>query len=122
VRSAASKLAQARKVCEKSGERLAHLAAGRKPMAIVGTSKEHGKYFHVVQPLDKASSKPGHVVLQWLREGRDGLFRPSADEFEEEASTLVPIRTQLLNPGANKAPGFKLLTLRSRILDTELVP
>lgn len=71
--------------------------------------------------LDQARSLlPGlQVRLQYLREGRDGLYRPCSSTTEEARSSLVPIRTQLVDPSTRK-PGFKLLTLRSRILNTEL--
>lgn len=121
MRSAACKLSKARKLSTKSEERLAQLARAAKPMAIVGTGEDDSKFFQMVLPLRKLSGDAGKVKLRWLREGRDGLFRPSHDEFEEPESALVPIRTQLMDPGPHKPPGYKLLTLRSRILNTELV-
>jgi hypothetical protein len=57
--------------------------------------------------------------------GSDGLFRldrgSETDVWEEKAGALVPVRTQWLPPRGSRPGGFKLLTLRSRILDTELV-
>lgn len=63
----------------------------------------------------------GHLIMRWLKEGKDGLFRPSADTWEEPASCLLGVRTQWV-PGKNGKPGgYRLLTLRSRILDTQLL-
>jgi hypothetical protein len=60
--------------------------------------------------------------MRWLRESADGIFRASAETFEERADALVDVRTQWVPPRAGgKAGGWRLLTLRSRILDTELV-
>lgn len=60
-------------------------------------------------------------MLRWLKEGRDGLFRPSQDTWEEPASTLVGVRTQWVAGGGGAGGGYRLLTLRSRILDTQLL-
>lgn len=61
------------------------------------------------------------LVMRWLKEGKDGLFRPSADTWEEAPGALVRVRTQWV-AGANGRPGgYRLLTLRSRIIETELV-
>jgi succinyl-CoA synthetase beta subunit len=59
--------------------------------------------------------------MRWLKEGKDGLFRPSSDTWEEVPGALVGVRTQWVAGGRGKAGGYRLLTLRSRILDTELV-
>ncbi len=60
---------------------------------------------------------------RWLKECKDGLYRPAPMYFEEQPGSLVAVRTQFL--GGKAAPGggdaYKLLTLRSRILDTELL-
>jgi hypothetical protein len=70
---------------------------------------------------DAKPKQRGLLVMRWLKEGRDGLFRPSSDTWEEAAGALVGVRTQWV-PGSNGTPGgYRLLTLRSRILDTELV-
>lgn len=59
----------------------------------------------------------GEVNLLWLKEGSDGLFRPTNIVWQERRDSLVKVRSQF-----NKAEGaYKLMTLRSRILDTELV-
>lgn len=61
---------------------------------------------------------------RWLSEGEDGLFRPTKQVWEEKEGALVDIRTQRMDgkaPGPPGRPVFKLLTLRSRILDTDLV-
>jgi hypothetical protein len=47
--------------------------------------------------------------------------RPSEKSWEERPSALVPVRTVWVEPQGRRQGGFKLLTLRKRILDTELV-
>ena len=89
-------------------------------MVYSGPAKGNQRAFDLVVPIDKQASCKKKILLQFLREGRDGLYRPSSEVTEELRSSLVPIRTQVLDPGTRK-PGFKLLTLRSRILGTELV-
>lgn len=59
--------------------------------------------------------------MRWLKEGPDGLFRPSDETWEEKADALVDVRTQWVRPAAGGHGGWRLLTLRSRVLDTELV-
>ncbi len=128
--------------------------------------------------MRKTQSKPskrGLSVLQWLQEGKDGLFRcasppafcwhcrrrwpglpaclllvwsacrgpcahrptrvqrqprppaaarprrPTEQSWEDRPSALVPVRTVWVGPQGRRQGGFKLLTLRKRILDTELV-
>lgn len=67
------------------------------------------------------AKKRGHLIMRWLKEGKDGLFRASTDTWEEPASCLLGVRTQWV-PGKNGKPGgYRLLTLRSRILDTQLL-
>ncbi len=77
-----------------------------------------------------------------MREGPDGLYRPAPVYWEERPQCLVPVRTQFLPEGTltrarpsqekggspatpdTKSPGsagWKLNTLRSRLLDTELL-
>jgi hypothetical protein len=63
----------------------------------------------------------GHLVMRWLKEEKDGLFRPSSSTWEEAKGALVPVRTQWVRGSTKKPGGYRLLTLRSRILDTELV-
>lgn len=70
---------------------------------------------------DVRPRKAGCVVMRALREGRDGLFRPCTDEWEEVPSALVGVRTQWVPPRDGRQGGYKLLTLRSRILDTDLI-
>jgi hypothetical protein len=63
----------------------------------------------------------GNMVLQRLDEGKDGVWRSSGEVYEERADALVAVRCQFIAAAqSGKAPGFKLLTLRSKILDTEL--
>jgi hypothetical protein len=65
---------------------------------------------------------PGNVVLRWLKEsGPDGLFRPTDEAWEEKARALVDVRTQWVAGEGGRRGGWRLLTLRSRILDTRLV-
>jgi hypothetical protein len=59
---------------------------------------------------------------RWLKESEDGMFRPVPVYWEERPDALVSVRTQLMTkPGSRGLPTFKLLTLRARILDTDLV-
>lgn len=60
------------------------------------------------------------VIVQWLKESRDGLFRLTTSVWEEDKNALLRIRTQWIQQSADKSGGYKLLTLRSRILETEL--
>lgn len=70
---------------------------------------------------DHKPRRRGHLIMRWLKEGKDGLFRPSADTWEEPASCLLGVRTQWV-AGRNEGPGgYRLLTLRSRILATQLL-
>eukprot|EP01025_Chloroclados_australasicus_P016973 TRINITY_DN18667_c0_g1_i1.p2 TRINITY_DN18667_c0_g1~~TRINITY_DN18667_c0_g1_i1.p2 ORF type:complete len:274 (-),score=44.41 TRINITY_DN18667_c0_g1_i1:213-1034(-) len=94
----------------------------QKPVAILKCEDDDDRAhaFELAIPLEESGSTKKMVTLQCLRQGKDGLYRPRTEVFEELRSALVPIRTQLLDPGTRK-PGFKLLTLRSRILNTELV-
>ena len=64
------------------------------------------------------SSKGGRCRVRLLAEGADGLFRPApgAEPWAEAESALVRVRTAAAPGGA-----FRLLTLRRRILDTELL-
>eukprot|EP00198_Chlamydomonas_reinhardtii_P002200 XP_001691536.1 predicted protein [Chlamydomonas reinhardtii] len=65
-------------------------AAAQSPAA--DTSK---RFFYLVQRLARPAPTPGHVLLRWLKEGRDGLFRPVAGSVWEEAATaLVPVHVQ----------------------------
>ena len=60
---------------------------------------------------------------RWLKEGRDGLYRPVPTYWEEAGSCLLPVRTQHITAdkgGRRCEDGWKLLTLPSRILDAEL--
>jgi hypothetical protein len=59
--------------------------------------------------------------MRWLREDKDGLFRPSNEVWEEASAALVPVRTQWMPASGGSPGGWRLLTLRSRILETELV-
>jgi hypothetical protein len=58
--------------------------------------------------------------MRELQEGDDGLFRPGPDTWEERPEALVGVRTQWVPRRGARAGGWRLLTLRSRILETEL--
>lgn len=132
------------------------------PQAIVGEDDKGFKFFCLVQRVSRPASK-GMVVLRWLREGSDGLYRPADTYWEERPDALISVRT-LCVPGDPPPPpppegqqqrgggggwastpssssleeggetrrrpgggggggeaGWKLLTLKSKILDTELM-
>mmetsp|Transcript_19607 Transcript_19607/g.54505 ORF Transcript_19607/g.54505 Transcript_19607/m.54505 type:complete len:625 (-) Transcript_19607:134-2008(-) len=103
-------------------------------VAILGEGKggEQDKFFHICMqlPADKPGggsyrgwkpAKEGEVNLLWLKECSDGLFRPSNTVWQERADSLVKVRSQFIRGGRHGSNGYKLLTLRSRILSTELV-
>ncbi|KAK9821300.1 hypothetical protein WJX81_004498 [Elliptochloris bilobata] len=86
------------------------------PVAIVGErGPRKEKFFHLVQRL-AGTSKGGRCRVRLLAEGKGGLFRPSGETWCEAESALVRVRTA-------RTPGgvFRLLTLRKRILATELL-
>lgn len=64
------------------------------------------------------NSKGGRCRVRLLQEGGDGLFRlaPASETWVEAESALVRVRTAAAPGGA-----FRLLTLRKRILATELL-
>jgi hypothetical protein len=72
-------------------------------------------------PREHKAKRRGHLVMRWLKEGKDGLFRASTDTWEEPASCLLGVRTQWVPGKSGKLGGYRLLTLRSRILDTQLL-
>lgn len=78
-------------------------------------------FFLTLHRRDHKPKRRGHLVMRWLKEGKDGLFRASTDTWEEPASTLVGVRTQWVAGRHGKPGGYRLLTLRSRILDTQLL-
>jgi hypothetical protein len=91
-------------------------------MVIVGQDAAGTKYFYMVQKVAGTPITPDGVVsLQWLAEGRDGLYRPTAGVYQEKVGALIGVRTQLLPTRGRREGGYKLLTPRDRILDTELV-
>jgi hypothetical protein len=61
----------------------------------------------------------GMMVMRWLKESPDGLFRRSNETWEEDAGALVTVRTQWVRAAPGRPGGWRLLTLRSRILDTQ---
>ena len=103
-------------------------------VAILGEGRggPQDKFFHICMQLpgDKPGddsypgwrpAKEGKVNLLWLKEGKDGLFRPSKEVWQEREDSLVKVRSQFIRGGRHGSNGYKLLTLRSRILATELV-
>lgn len=119
MRAAAMKLSAARKQHGQNSTLMSHLEKLNKPYAIVyGEEKKDKTPFDLVVPMEaeSANNNKAKVQLQVLKLGKDGLYRPSSSVFEERRSSLVAIRTQLVDPGCRK-PGFKLLTLTSRIMD-----
>ena len=71
--------------------------------------------------VEGESQKPGRVLLRWLEEESDGLFRMAPGVYEEKKAALMKVRTQWIPRQGGRDGGYKLLTLRSRILSTELV-
>ncbi|KAG2450697.1 hypothetical protein HYH02_004535 [Chlamydomonas schloesseri] len=71
-------------------------AAGAAPVAAPAPAVDTTKrFFYLVQRLARPAPTPGHVLLRWLKEGRDGLFRPVAGSVWEEAATsLLPVHVQ----------------------------
>jgi len=91
-------------------------------LALVGTAETSLSPAAVVAVCRGLKPKQrGRLVMRWLKEGKDGLFRPSSDTWEEVPGALVGVRTQWVAGARGKTGGYRLLTLRSRILDTELV-
>jgi len=91
-----------------------------KPKVIVGEDEHGNRYFYLVM-VERRAKKPGMVMLRWLEEHADGLFRPAHGLYLESERALVDVRTQWMSPQGRRKGGFKLLTLKSRILDTEFV-
>lgn len=89
------------------------------PCAIVGEDATSRKFFCLVQRLKRKAQSRGHVALRWLKEGADGLFRPTDASWEERSGALIPVRTRPTS--ANGSTGYRLLTQRSTILKTELL-
>ena len=77
------------------------------------------RFFYLVK-VEESAAKPGMVMLRWLEEGKDGLFRPSGNLYLEDERALIDVRTQWMKGRGRRPGGFKLLTMRSRILDVEL--
>lgn len=61
------------------------------------------------------------MMVQWLKEGSDGLFRLTDSVWSEDGSSLLKVRTQWVDRNGTVPGGYKLLTLRCRILDTVLI-
>jgi hypothetical protein len=92
------------------------------PFVIVGQDEVGTKYFYMVQKVEGIPiSSDGVVSLQWLAEGKDGIYRPTAGVYQEKVGALIPVRTQPVVTRGRKEGGYRLLTPREHILDTELV-
>lgn len=78
------------------------------------------RFFYLVH-VEERAQKAGMVMLRWLEEGKDGLYRPSDGLYLEDERALIDVRTQWMKGRGRRPGGHKLLTMRSRILDTELV-
>lgn len=75
-----------------------------------------------MQRLSQREKGESSVAVRWLRECKDGLFRPDyKSTWKESADALVKVRTQWVAGKSRQPGGYKLLTLRKRILDTEIV-
>lgn len=93
-----------------------------RPLAVVGVDRKGQKFFCLCQELkDHRGSQQGMSVLRWLREGKDGLYRPSQTIWEEKTGALLSVRTQWVEGSGSKGGGYKLLTLKSRLLGTEFI-
>ncbi|KAI8471646.1 MAG: JmjC domain, hydroxylase-domain-containing protein [Monoraphidium minutum] len=102
---------------------LAAPAAPGAPQAIVGEGPGGRRFFYLVQVVPTAKPRrDGRVTMRWLAESAgDGLFRAAPEAWEERAEALVDVRTQWVPAHGGRAAGWRLLTLRSRILETDLV-
>lgn len=92
------------------------------PFVIVGQDDSGTKYFYMVQKVEGIPiTVDGVVSLQWLAEGKDGIYRPTAGVYQEKVGALIPVRTQPVATRGRKEGGYKLLTPREHILDTQLI-
>lgn len=79
----------------RSGRRAGASPAGAAPAAPVAPCHPPGRFFYLVQKLQRPAENPGNVLLRWLKEGRDGLYRPvPGSVWEEPAGALLPVQTQ----------------------------
>lgn len=93
---------------------------GSKPKVIVGEDDTGKRFFYLVK-VEERAAKAGSVMLRWLEEGSDGLYRPSNGLYSEDEQALIDVRTQWMKGRGRRPGGYKLLTMRSRILNIELV-
>jgi len=93
------------------------------PMVIVGQDPAAAtKYFYMVQKAPgTTTTADGIVQLHWLAEGKDGLYRRTAGIYQEKLGALIPVQTQWQPRRSRREAGYKLLTPRSLILDTQLI-
>lgn len=94
-----------------------------RPMVIVGQDDAAAsKYFYMVQRVaGSRATAAGVAQLHWLAEGKDGLYRPTAAIYQEKLGALIPVETEWRPNRGRREAGYKLLTPRSLILDTQLV-
>ncbi|GIL76258.1 hypothetical protein Vretimale_5841 [Volvox reticuliferus] len=70
------------------------------PAAASAATPVDKRFFFLVQRLARPAPTPGNVLLRWLKEGRDGLFRPVAGSvWEEPAGALLPVIAQAIGGG-----------------------
>ncbi|KAL6781830.1 hypothetical protein ACKKBF_B09595 [Auxenochlorella protothecoides x Auxenochlorella symbiontica] len=97
--------------------------AEEKPLALVerALDGERAPYFTLVHRLARAPTRPGSVWLGLLKEGCDGLFRPTGVVRQAMLGMhfprLVHVRSDwTLCNGRRRRGGWRLTTLRKRIL------
>lgn len=71
--------------------------------------------------MKRGKARGGVVPLQWLEEGKNGVFHASDVVFEEREGALVRVRSEWVPPIGRRRAGFRLITQRSRILSARPV-
>lgn len=78
------------------------------------------RFFYLVQMLKRPAQAAGEVRVRWLEQLADGLYHPSAKEWDESEGALSKVRTQKCRAKRDNHLCYKLLTLRSKIEAVEL--
>lgn len=78
------------------------------------------RFFYLVQMLKRPAQAAGEVRVRWLEQLADGLYHPSAKEWDESEGALSKVRTQKCPAKRDNHLCYKLLTLRSKIEAVEL--
>ena len=98
-------------------------------VAIVGEGSKgpSDRFFYICKEVPDEAARglkgwrpadAGEVNLLWFKEDKtDGLFRPTGEVLTQRRDSLVKVRSQHIEG----SDAYKLLTLRSRILDTQLL-